>query len=54
MVDNVLDRLLTALAVRLHGLGDKPYWLDEVTTVHRASLGLGDLVPLSEQLRRAI
>ncbi len=35
---------LAALIVRLHGLGKKPYWMDEVTTLRRASLGLGDLV----------
>ncbi len=26
------------LVARLYGLGDKPYWLDEVTTLHRAAL----------------
>jgi mannosyltransferase len=33
-----------SLTVRLHGLGDKPYWLDEATTLHRASLPLAALV----------
>ena len=36
--------LLAGLATRLHGLGGKPYWLDEVTTLRRASLGTVDLV----------
>ncbi len=35
---------LAALIVRLHGLGKKPYWMDEVTTLRRASLDLGALV----------
>ena len=29
---------LAGLAARLHGLGSKPFWLDEVTTLRRASL----------------
>ena len=32
-----------ALLLRLHGLGDKPFWLDEVTTLHRSAAGLHDL-----------
>ena len=36
--------VLVALLARLYHLGDKPYWLDEVTTVRRASLGVHDLV----------
>lgn len=32
------------LAARLEGLGAKPLWLDEVTTLHRASLPLGAMV----------
>ncbi|HTZ78015.1 MAG TPA: hypothetical protein VMC10_08910 [Stellaceae bacterium] len=38
-----------ALALRLHGLADKPYWLDEITTVHRSGLPLGELA--AEALR---
>ncbi|WP_428393605.1 glycosyltransferase family 39 protein [Lichenicoccus sp.] len=36
--------VLVALLARLYHLGDKPYWLDEVTTVRRASLGVHALV----------
>lgn len=35
---------LLALAIRLYGLGDKPFWLDELFTLKRASLPLADLV----------
>lgn len=35
---------LLGLAARLHGLGGKPYWMDEITTLRRSSLGLGPLV----------
>lgn len=35
---------LAALAARLHGLGDKPFWLDEVATLHRATASLHDLI----------
>ena len=35
---------MLALAVRLHGLGDKPFWLDEILTLLRSRLPLGDLV----------
>ena len=35
---------LLALLARLYQLGDKPFWLDEVTTLRRASLGIHDLV----------
>jgi mannosyltransferase len=35
---------MVALAVRLYGLGDKPLWLDEVTTLHRATGTLADLI----------
>lgn len=34
---------LIALAVRLHGLDDKPFWLDEVATLHRATDSLRDM-----------
>lgn len=34
---------LLALAVRLYGLGDKPFWLDEILTLKRASLPLAEL-----------
>jgi mannosyltransferase len=32
-----------ALALRLHGLGDKPFWYDEILTFKRANLPLTDL-----------
>ncbi len=32
------------LAARLWGIGDKPFWLDELTTLRRATLPLGALV----------
>lgn len=35
---------LLALLLRLHGLGDKPLWLDEVTTLHRATITLPALI----------
>ena len=35
---------LVALVARLHALGVKPYWLDEITTLRRSSLALGPLV----------
>ncbi len=34
---------LLALIVRLHALDAKPYWLDEITTLRRSSLGLWPL-----------
>ena len=33
-----------ALLLRLHGLGDKPFWLDEVTSLRRATSSLPGLV----------
>ena len=33
-----------ALALRLYGLGDKPFWLDEVASLHRATVSLPELV----------
>jgi mannosyltransferase len=36
--------LLLALLIRLHGLGDKPFWLDEVTSLRRATSTLSGLV----------
>jgi hypothetical protein len=33
-----------ALVLRLYGLGDKPFWLDEVTSLRRATASLPDLV----------
>jgi hypothetical protein len=33
-----------ALALRLHGLADKPLWLDEVSTLHRATIGFSAMV----------
>jgi mannosyltransferase len=35
---------LVALLLRLHGISAKPFWMDEVTTINRASLPLGALV----------
>jgi uncharacterized membrane protein len=35
---------LVALFARLHGIDGKPYWMDEITTLRRSSLGLIDLV----------
>jgi len=35
---------LAAFALRLHGIGAKPFWMDEVTTIKRASLPLGAMV----------
>jgi uncharacterized membrane protein len=32
------------LWLRLHGVADKPFWMDEVTTIKRASLPLGKMV----------
>lgn len=39
-----LGIFLLGLAARLHHIGAMPYWLDEVTTVHRASLPLRAMV----------
>ncbi|HTQ33815.1 MAG TPA: glycosyltransferase family 39 protein [Stellaceae bacterium] len=36
-----------ALAVRLYGLGDKPFWLDEVATLHRVTTSLPDVISSS-------
>ncbi|MGH7028802.1 MAG: glycosyltransferase family 39 protein, partial [Stellaceae bacterium] len=33
-----------ALALRLHGLGDKPFWLDEISSLRRATSSVHDLV----------
>ena len=33
-----------ALALRLYGLGDKPFWLDEITSLRRATATVPDLV----------
>jgi hypothetical protein len=35
---------IIALQVRLHGLGDKPFWLDEVASLNRATSTLPELV----------
>ena len=35
---------LFALVLRLHGLGDKPFWFDEVATLHRVTTTVPDLV----------
>jgi len=36
-----------ALALRLYGLGDKPFWMDEIATLHRATSSVPDLVASS-------
>jgi mannosyltransferase len=33
-----------ALSLRMYGLGDKPFWLDEITSLHRASMSVWQLV----------
>jgi mannosyltransferase len=38
-----------AFVLRLHGLGDKPFWLDEIASLRRATMPLGDIV--GESLR---
>ncbi len=35
---------LLALLLRLHGISAKPFWMDEVTTIKRASLPLGAML----------
>ncbi|HWE76023.1 MAG TPA: glycosyltransferase family 39 protein [Stellaceae bacterium] len=35
---------IMALALRLHGLDAKPLWLDEVSTLHRATIGFSAMV----------
>ncbi|HEY1504251.1 MAG TPA: glycosyltransferase family 39 protein [Stellaceae bacterium] len=35
---------IVALALRLHGLADKPLWLDEVSTLHRATIGFSSMI----------
>jgi predicted membrane-bound mannosyltransferase len=40
---------LLALAVRLYGLGTKPFWLDEVASLHRATASLPELTTNSLQ-----
>ena len=40
---------ILALLMCLHGIADKPLWLDEVTTYHRANLPLFDLFKNSLQ-----
>lgn len=34
---------LLAVAVRTYGLGDKPFWLDEVASLHRATMSVPEL-----------
>jgi len=36
--------MATALAARLHGLSDKPLWLDEIITQRRANLPISNLI----------
>ena len=33
-----------ALLVRLHGLGAKPFWMDEITSLHRATATVPHLI----------
>jgi mannosyltransferase len=33
-----------ALALRLYGLGDKPFWLDEIASLRRATMPLADII----------
>src|SRR5215472_8388262 len=33
-----------ALLLRLHGLGAKPFWMDEITSLHRATATLPHLI----------
>jgi mannosyltransferase len=35
---------VAGLCLRLHGIASKPFWMDEVTTIKRASLPLGAMV----------
>ena len=35
---------MLALALRLYGLGDKPFWLDEIASLRRATSSLHDLI----------
>ena len=35
---------LLGLAARCHGISGKPFWMDEVTTIQRASLPLGPMI----------
>jgi len=43
--------LLLALSLRLHGLAAKPLWLDEIATLHRATMTVHDLILSSLQAR---
>lgn len=36
--------IAAGLLARLHGIGAKPFWLDEVTTLHRSALPFGRMV----------
>ncbi len=38
---------IVALALRLYGLADKPLWLDEVSTLHRATIGFSSMIDQS-------
>src|SRR5579863_9634567 len=35
---------MVALVLRLYGLADKPLWLDEVSTLHRATTGFSAMI----------
>ena len=38
-----------ALALRMHGLGDKPFWLDEVVSFRRATVPFAEVIAASVQ-----
>jgi mannosyltransferase len=40
----LLGVAVVALLARLHGIGDKPFWMDEITTLQRSSLSLRGIV----------
>ncbi len=40
----LLGVVAVALLARLHGIGDKPFWMDEITTLQRSSMSLQGIV----------
>jgi mannosyltransferase len=40
----VLGVAIVALLARLHGIGDKPFWMDEITTLQRSGLSLWGII----------
>lgn len=40
----LLGVAIVALLARLHGIGDKPFWMDEITTLQRSSMSLHGIV----------